>query len=284
MVRDPASPLDVTFQPKCNWGNEKKEQFEPQIVQNVSVSMPTPVLKMFRGFSVFFIMLTNRKINLFVSLEEELFPHSCLNHRSCLVRWRSSQGWGPGRGPNNKGSQTPRKSCCALFCSQLVTNISSLSALCHRWTAHKCPPCPIRRWWSSSSVSLNKLAPCVSVKPVTFACLSFFFFFSFSLIFSHVLCCPTAGTYVALTLQGPPPSAASQPLEPLSNDLEPNQRALQGGDAPPSPPAPVLFSALGSIPSQRITGPKPLQVAFFPAHYHRHCDAIDNYCSTSPRN
>ncbi|CAJ1086066.1 rho guanine nucleotide exchange factor 11 isoform X1 [Xyrichtys novacula] len=67
-----------------------------------------------------------------------------------------------------------------------------------------------------------------------------------------------SGTYVALTLQGPPPSATSLPLEPLPTDLTPNQRTSLGGEAPPPPPPP-LPSGLGSTPSQRITGPKPLQ-------------------------
>uniref|UniRef100_A0A673CIB3 Rho guanine nucleotide exchange factor (GEF) 11 n=1 Tax=Sphaeramia orbicularis TaxID=375764 RepID=A0A673CIB3_9TELE len=67
-----------------------------------------------------------------------------------------------------------------------------------------------------------------------------------------------SGTYVALTLQGPPPSAASLPLEPLPTDLTPNQRTSLGGQAPPPPPPP-LPSGLSSTPSQRITGPKPLQ-------------------------
>ncbi|XP_008296120.1 rho guanine nucleotide exchange factor 11 isoform X2 [Stegastes partitus] len=67
-----------------------------------------------------------------------------------------------------------------------------------------------------------------------------------------------SGTYVALTLQGPPPSAASLPLEPLPTDLTTNQRTSLGGDAPPPPPPP-LPSGLSSTPSQRITGPKPLQ-------------------------
>lgn len=66
-----------------------------------------------------------------------------------------------------------------------------------------------------------------------------------------------SGPYVALTLQGPPPSAASLPLEPLPTDLTPNQKTL-GGVAPPPPPPP-LPSGLSSTPSQRITGPKPLQ-------------------------
>uniref|UniRef100_A0A8C5GKZ8 Rho guanine nucleotide exchange factor 11-like n=1 Tax=Gouania willdenowi TaxID=441366 RepID=A0A8C5GKZ8_GOUWI len=62
-----------------------------------------------------------------------------------------------------------------------------------------------------------------------------------------------SGTYVALTLQGPPPSAATLPLEPLPTDLTPNQR-----EAPPPPPPPPA-SGLSSTPSQRITGPRPLQ-------------------------
>ncbi|XP_074478870.1 rho guanine nucleotide exchange factor 11 isoform X3 [Sebastes fasciatus] len=67
-----------------------------------------------------------------------------------------------------------------------------------------------------------------------------------------------SGTYVALTLQGPTPSASSLPLEPLSTDLTLNQRTSLGGEAPPPPPPP-LPSGLSSTPSQRITGPKPLQ-------------------------
>ncbi|KAM3857344.1 rho guanine nucleotide exchange factor 11 [Diretmus argenteus] len=67
-----------------------------------------------------------------------------------------------------------------------------------------------------------------------------------------------SGTYVALTLQGPPPSAVSLPLEPLPTDLLPNQRMSLGGEAPPPPPPP-LPSGPSSTPSQRITGPKPLQ-------------------------
>uniref|UniRef100_A0A667WV79 Rho guanine nucleotide exchange factor (GEF) 11 n=1 Tax=Myripristis murdjan TaxID=586833 RepID=A0A667WV79_9TELE len=67
-----------------------------------------------------------------------------------------------------------------------------------------------------------------------------------------------SGTYVALTLQGPPPSAVSLPLEPLPTDLLPNQRTSLGGEAPPPPPPP-LPSGMSSTPSQRITGPKPLQ-------------------------
>ncbi|XP_072232044.1 rho guanine nucleotide exchange factor 11 isoform X3 [Leuresthes tenuis] len=67
-----------------------------------------------------------------------------------------------------------------------------------------------------------------------------------------------SGAYVALTLQGPPPSSASLPLEPLPTDLTLNQRTSLGGEAPPPPPPP-LPSGLSSTPSQRITGPKPLQ-------------------------
>ncbi|XP_059361793.1 rho guanine nucleotide exchange factor 11 isoform X3 [Carassius carassius] len=64
-----------------------------------------------------------------------------------------------------------------------------------------------------------------------------------------------SGTYVALTLQGPPPSAASIPLQPLPTDLLPNHRTAPG-DAPPPPQTPPTGS---STPTQRITGPKPLQ-------------------------
>ncbi|XP_032400702.1 rho guanine nucleotide exchange factor 11 isoform X3 [Etheostoma spectabile] len=67
-----------------------------------------------------------------------------------------------------------------------------------------------------------------------------------------------SGPYVALTLQGPPPSATSLPLEPLSTELTSNQKTSLGGEAPPPPPPP-LPSGLSSTPSQRITGPKPLQ-------------------------
>ncbi|XP_031706950.1 rho guanine nucleotide exchange factor 11 isoform X5 [Anarrhichthys ocellatus] len=67
-----------------------------------------------------------------------------------------------------------------------------------------------------------------------------------------------SGPYAALTLQGPPPFASSLPLEPLPTDLTPNQRTSLGGEAPPPPPPP-LPSGLSSTPSQRITGPKPLQ-------------------------
>ncbi|XP_036066826.1 rho guanine nucleotide exchange factor 11 [Oryzias melastigma] len=61
-----------------------------------------------------------------------------------------------------------------------------------------------------------------------------------------------SGPYVALTLQGPPPSAASMPLEPLPSYLTPNQRTSVIGETPPPPP-------LNSTPSQRITLPTPLQ-------------------------
>ncbi|XP_016531680.1 rho guanine nucleotide exchange factor 11 isoform X8 [Poecilia formosa] len=67
-----------------------------------------------------------------------------------------------------------------------------------------------------------------------------------------------SGPYVALTLQGPPPSATSVPLEPLPSDPTPNQRSSLAGEGLPPPPPP-LPSGLGSTPSQRITGPKPLQ-------------------------
>ncbi|KAL7880638.1 hypothetical protein SRHO_G00028920 [Serrasalmus rhombeus] len=67
-----------------------------------------------------------------------------------------------------------------------------------------------------------------------------------------------SGTYVALTLQGPPPSVASVPLQPLASDLLPNHRTSLGGEAPPPPPPPLPATGIGT-PSQRITGPKPLQ-------------------------
>ncbi|XP_054882538.1 LOW QUALITY PROTEIN: rho guanine nucleotide exchange factor 11-like [Poeciliopsis prolifica] len=66
-----------------------------------------------------------------------------------------------------------------------------------------------------------------------------------------------SGPHVALTLQGPPTSATSVPLEPLPSDPTPNQRSSLAGEGPPPPPP--LPSGLGSTPSQRITGPKPLQ-------------------------
>uniref|UniRef100_A0A3B4E6I6 Rho guanine nucleotide exchange factor (GEF) 11 n=1 Tax=Pygocentrus nattereri TaxID=42514 RepID=A0A3B4E6I6_PYGNA len=67
-----------------------------------------------------------------------------------------------------------------------------------------------------------------------------------------------SGTYVALTLQGPPPSVASVPLQRLASDLLPNHRTSLGGEAPPPPPPPLPATGIGT-PSQRITGPKPLQ-------------------------
>ncbi|XP_068611825.1 LOW QUALITY PROTEIN: rho guanine nucleotide exchange factor 11 [Brachionichthys hirsutus] len=67
-----------------------------------------------------------------------------------------------------------------------------------------------------------------------------------------------SGPYVALTLQGPPPSTASLPLEPLPTDIAPNQRSSLVGEARPPPPPP-LPSGLSGAPSHRITGPKPLQ-------------------------
>ncbi|XP_056884262.1 rho guanine nucleotide exchange factor 11 isoform X5 [Takifugu flavidus] len=67
-----------------------------------------------------------------------------------------------------------------------------------------------------------------------------------------------SGPFVALTLQGPPPSTAALPLEPLPPDPPPNQKPPLSGEAPPSPPPPVS-SGLSGTPTQRITGPKPLQ-------------------------
>ncbi|TSN12193.1 Rho guanine nucleotide exchange factor 11 [Bagarius yarrelli] len=75
-----------------------------------------------------------------------------------------------------------------------------------------------------------------------------------------------AGTYVALTLQGPPPSVASVPLQPLTPDLPANHRTQLGDETtPPPPPPPLPASAIGT-PSQRITGPKPLQDPEFQKH------------------
>ncbi|KAG7269178.1 hypothetical protein CRUP_016050, partial [Coryphaenoides rupestris] len=68
-----------------------------------------------------------------------------------------------------------------------------------------------------------------------------------------------SGPNVALTLQGPPPSTVALPLEPLCTDLLPNQRTSLGGEAPPPPPPPLPSGLSSSSPSQRITGPKPLQ-------------------------
>ncbi|KAG7330491.1 hypothetical protein KOW79_006713 [Hemibagrus wyckioides] len=67
-----------------------------------------------------------------------------------------------------------------------------------------------------------------------------------------------SGTYVALTLQGPPPSVASVPLQPLPSDLPANHRTQPGDETMPPPPPPLPASGL-CTPSQRITGPKPLQ-------------------------
>ncbi|TRY81875.1 hypothetical protein DNTS_004951 [Danionella cerebrum] len=64
-----------------------------------------------------------------------------------------------------------------------------------------------------------------------------------------------SGTYVALTLQGPPPSASSVPLQPLPSDLSTNHR-MSLGEAPPLPQTPPIGSLNNS---QRITGPRPLQ-------------------------
>ncbi|XP_037531227.1 rho guanine nucleotide exchange factor 11 [Nematolebias whitei] len=64
-----------------------------------------------------------------------------------------------------------------------------------------------------------------------------------------------SGTYVALTLQGPPPSVL---LEPLPSDLTSNQRTNMSGEPLPPPPPPLPSGPSGT-PSQRITGPKPLQ-------------------------
>ncbi|XP_053349910.1 rho guanine nucleotide exchange factor 11 isoform X2 [Clarias gariepinus] len=67
-----------------------------------------------------------------------------------------------------------------------------------------------------------------------------------------------SGTYVALTLQGPPPSLASVPLQPLTSDPPANHRTQFGEEtAPPTPPP--LPASGSSTPSQRITFPKPLQ-------------------------
>ncbi|KAL4618283.1 rho guanine nucleotide exchange factor 11 isoform X2 [Arapaima gigas] len=73
-----------------------------------------------------------------------------------------------------------------------------------------------------------------------------------------------SGTYVALTLQGPPPSAAAVPLQPLPTDLSPNHSTSLGGDTPPPPPP--LPPTSTSSPTQRITGPKPLQHAQVQKH------------------
>uniref|UniRef100_A0A8C7JHJ3 Rho guanine nucleotide exchange factor 11-like n=1 Tax=Oncorhynchus kisutch TaxID=8019 RepID=A0A8C7JHJ3_ONCKI len=70
-----------------------------------------------------------------------------------------------------------------------------------------------------------------------------------------------SGPYVALTLQGPPPSAAALVLQPLPADLLPNQRTSLGGEAPPPPPPP-LPPGLTSTPSQRINKPLQPNVSF----------------------
>ncbi|XP_051567488.1 rho guanine nucleotide exchange factor 11-like isoform X2 [Myxocyprinus asiaticus] len=67
-----------------------------------------------------------------------------------------------------------------------------------------------------------------------------------------------SGTYVALTLQGPPPSATSVPLQPLPTDFLPNPRTALGVETLPLPP-PLTPPTGSSTPTQRITGPKPLQ-------------------------
>ncbi|XP_060731096.1 rho guanine nucleotide exchange factor 11 isoform X1 [Tachysurus vachellii] len=67
-----------------------------------------------------------------------------------------------------------------------------------------------------------------------------------------------SGTYVALTLQGPPPSVASVPLQPLPSDPPANHRTQPGDETTPPPPPPLPASVLSSS-SQRITCPKPLQ-------------------------
>ncbi|KAI5085247.1 rho guanine nucleotide exchange factor 11, partial [Silurus meridionalis] len=68
-----------------------------------------------------------------------------------------------------------------------------------------------------------------------------------------------SGTYVALTLQGPPPSVAAVPLQPLLSDLPTNHRTQTGDETTPPPPPPPLPASVIGTPSQRITGPKPLQ-------------------------
>ncbi|XP_063042451.1 rho guanine nucleotide exchange factor 11 isoform X2 [Engraulis encrasicolus] len=76
-----------------------------------------------------------------------------------------------------------------------------------------------------------------------------------------------SGTYVALTLQGPAPSAAAVPLQPLCTDLLPNHRPLcsdllpnhRTASPPPAPPLPPSSTSTPGGYSHRITGPKPLQ-------------------------
>nr|XP_055051512.1 rho guanine nucleotide exchange factor 11 isoform X3 [Misgurnus anguillicaudatus] len=67
-----------------------------------------------------------------------------------------------------------------------------------------------------------------------------------------------SGTYVALTLQGPPPSTVSAPLQSLSTELSPNHKTTLEGEALASP-LPSTPPTGRSTPTQRITGPKPLQ-------------------------
>ncbi|XP_048826817.1 rho guanine nucleotide exchange factor 11 isoform X2 [Brienomyrus brachyistius] len=66
-----------------------------------------------------------------------------------------------------------------------------------------------------------------------------------------------SGTYVAMTLQGPPPSAPAVPLQHLQTDLSSNHRIAVGGDTLPTPP-PLPPASTSNI-FQRITGPKPFQ-------------------------
>uniref|UniRef100_A0AAY3ZTX4 DH domain-containing protein n=1 Tax=Denticeps clupeoides TaxID=299321 RepID=A0AAY3ZTX4_9TELE len=73
------------------------------------------------------------------------------------------------------------------------------------------------------------------------------------------VCPPPAGTYVALTLQGQAPSAVAVPLQPLPTDILTNHKSVSGSEASPPPPPPPLPPSATSTPSQRITGPKPLQ-------------------------
>ncbi|XP_072553649.1 rho guanine nucleotide exchange factor 11 isoform X3 [Paramormyrops kingsleyae] len=77
-----------------------------------------------------------------------------------------------------------------------------------------------------------------------------------------------SGTYVAMTLQGPPPSAPAVPLQHLQTDLSSNNRIAVGGDTLPTPPP--LPPASSSNAIQRITGPTPLQ----DLHVQRHASQI----------
>ncbi|KAK6291921.1 hypothetical protein J4Q44_G00377060 [Coregonus suidteri] len=63
-----------------------------------------------------------------------------------------------------------------------------------------------------------------------------------------------SGTYVAQTLQGPPPSAAVPLLQPLPADLLPNQRMSLGGEAPPPPPPPRTYQHPLPKTQQTATG------------------------------